>query len=487
LLLQQGADVNAKDAMGVTPLHLAVQSEDSMLATILLEKGANIHARTQQGETPLHVVAAQGRLGMAEVLVVHGADVNAADNLGRLPLKLATLQNHQPLAHWLRTQGAELARDWEIELGTRKYRLSAQVQTYLTILGQSKYQKTRSVLIIEEPHFNATTQWALYKGLEQFFRDHPRLPSRTMFLAEGAEAGRPLSVEPLIKATPHPDEPLIRVVLRSFLIPAYMAYAWKYHQYGIPILGTEDRQLYDASAALWTANNILVWQLSVVARNKSLAQTLIDHTKRYENPILFAGGLHLEPLAPTTYEVARELGTTTMLQPEQLQYLRANDNLGIADYLRRAKIGYTFMSAMGHEPPDVAKRNEERYRELFQAQQHGRYDEYIHKILPPLLEEPGITVSPAPEAAAQLIHALADVRREKADARAEPGQGSELPQKPGYCKLQKETPTTCHYVCRKPDGSWSFWEGGKKGGRGSCPGAGGGEIPFPDINNPRPQ
>jgi uncharacterized protein len=70
LLLSHGADVNAKDEFGVTPLHLALDIEvehskylydvegiDSQPATgisqILLEHGADINARTVRGETPL--------------------------------------------------------------------------------------------------------------------------------------------------------------------------------------------------------------------------------------------------------------------------------------------------------------------------------------------------------------------------------------------------------------------------------------------------
>lgn len=405
-LLSQSAEVNAADELGITALHVAAINDNVRLAEALLSKGANVHARTNNGMTPLHFAASQGSLDLAKVLLAYRADIDATDNLGRLPLKLGIIQNHQSLANWLRTKGAHLARDWDIRIGTKKYRLSAEAQEYLTILEQGDYETRLSVLIIEEPHFSAKSQWNLYRGLEQFFSDHPQLASRTIFLAEGVEAGKPVSIESLKQAEKSPDPSLVRTVLRSFLIPAYVAYAWAYHQPPIPIVGTEDKQLYETSAALWPAENNLLWQLSVVARNKSLAKTLIERTEQYENPILFTGSLHLASIAPTTHEVAKELITSKILTSEQLQRLRASDNVGVTDYLRQAKIGYTFIRATGYEPPEIVERHRARYHELFQAQRDGRYLEYIQKILPQLRHEPGVTVNPAPEAAAQLIHAL---------------------------------------------------------------------------------
>jgi len=408
MLLGQGAEVNAADNSGITPLHVAILNDHVRLAEILLAKGANVHARSNNGMTPLHLAASQGDLDLARTLVAHGADIDVTDNLGRLPLKLAIIQNHQDLANWFRSKGAHLAWDWDIRIGTTKYRLSVEAQKYLTIFEQGDYETSRSVLILEEPHFSAAGQWSLYQGLEQFFRDHPQLTSHTIFLAEGVEANRSVSIESVRKATQNPSVSLVHKVLKSFLIPAYVAYAWSHHQADIPIVGTEDKQLYETSAALWPGENNLLWQLSVVARNKSLARSLIDQAPLYENPMLFTGGLHLAPIAPATYEMGKELLSSKILSPEQLQRLRTSDNQGITDYLRQAKIGYTFLRATAYEPPEIVEKHRAQYHELFQAQRKGQYQDYIQKILPQLRHEPGVTVNPAPEAAAQLIQALAN-------------------------------------------------------------------------------
>ncbi len=75
LLIGRGADINAADSGGQTPLARAVESNDLALAQLLLEKGADPDARSTDGATPLWKSVVAGRVEMARLLLRHRADV----------------------------------------------------------------------------------------------------------------------------------------------------------------------------------------------------------------------------------------------------------------------------------------------------------------------------------------------------------------------------------------------------------------------------
>ena len=116
-LLDAGADVNARDADGETPLHKAVQQEDDsavFVVTLLLEAGADVNARTNDGQTPLHQAASLGSVAALAALLEAGAEVDARTNDGRTSLHQAREGGRPAAAVVLLEAGADPAlRDQE--------------------------------------------------------------------------------------------------------------------------------------------------------------------------------------------------------------------------------------------------------------------------------------------------------------------------------------------------------------------------------------
>jgi len=111
ILLDEGADVMAKDNNGNTPLHYAafgnssilemiIQHSDSWFNSLLGRKNnqIDINVRNSRGMTPLHMSAMYGNPLCASVLIENGADINAKDNEGLTPLQRAAKRyNSMPI------------------------------------------------------------------------------------------------------------------------------------------------------------------------------------------------------------------------------------------------------------------------------------------------------------------------------------------------------------------------------------------------------
>ncbi|MDB4712759.1 ankyrin repeat domain-containing protein [bacterium] len=87
--LADGADVNAKDKYGLTPLHHAAWQGRNEIVELLIANGADVNAKDVDGGTPLHEAASDGRKEVVELLIDNGADVNVKDDRGMTPLDWA--------------------------------------------------------------------------------------------------------------------------------------------------------------------------------------------------------------------------------------------------------------------------------------------------------------------------------------------------------------------------------------------------------------
>lgn len=104
LLLEHGANVDARNDEGITPLHLAAYSE---MVDLLTEYGAELNARSNEGETPLHIqVSEVDSFDTVQRLLELGADVNLKNDFDETPLDIALSREDDELIELLREYGA---------------------------------------------------------------------------------------------------------------------------------------------------------------------------------------------------------------------------------------------------------------------------------------------------------------------------------------------------------------------------------------------
>jgi ankyrin repeat domain-containing protein 50 len=116
ILLEHGADIDASHGYdGKTALHRAAQGGHLDTVRLLLRKGANIEARDDEGNTPLRLTAAapdpqmtsaDGTGGILECLLKQGADMEALDLFGETPLHRAAFNGYMANVRLLLRYGA---------------------------------------------------------------------------------------------------------------------------------------------------------------------------------------------------------------------------------------------------------------------------------------------------------------------------------------------------------------------------------------------
>ena len=136
-LLQQGASYSARDKEGMTPLHYACDNKHADIALLLARHGADSSLRNRAGITSLHIICIrgvmpltvlirdymmnvatgsgltllhcasdQGHCDMVKHLLANGAHVHARDDEGMTPLHLACMAGHLDVAKALIDGGA---------------------------------------------------------------------------------------------------------------------------------------------------------------------------------------------------------------------------------------------------------------------------------------------------------------------------------------------------------------------------------------------
>ncbi|EPQ53970.1 ankyrin [Gloeophyllum trabeum ATCC 11539] len=131
-LIGAGADVKKTNNKGLTPLcvrrvsersiadyflhsHYAASKSRLQVAKLLIERGADVNARDRANQLPLHRAATTGSTGLIKVLLnpPEGSPkprLNTADRMGNTPLHLAMESAHAEAAVLLIEAGADRGR-----------------------------------------------------------------------------------------------------------------------------------------------------------------------------------------------------------------------------------------------------------------------------------------------------------------------------------------------------------------------------------------
>ena len=108
LLLQAGADPNAANDLGVTPLMLASVNGGAPMVERLLQAGADPNLARPAGGTALMMAARSGSVAVVRRLIAAGADVDAAAGGGQTALMWAAAEEHAGIVTVLAEVGADV-------------------------------------------------------------------------------------------------------------------------------------------------------------------------------------------------------------------------------------------------------------------------------------------------------------------------------------------------------------------------------------------
>ena len=107
-LLENGAKINAKNIYAETALILASKSCNLKTVKYLVQCGADVNAKDQHGYRGLLLAAIYGRYDIVKYLVDNGADVNAKSYYHETALILASAHNHPEIVKYLLDNGADV-------------------------------------------------------------------------------------------------------------------------------------------------------------------------------------------------------------------------------------------------------------------------------------------------------------------------------------------------------------------------------------------
>jgi ankyrin repeat protein len=107
ILIEFGAQINARGHFGYTALNTAARNKAINTAKLLIDHGADLSIGSQSNNTPLHLAVSNGAIQIVNLLIDNGAEINVVNKFGISPLSMALSGNALQIARLLIDRGAD--------------------------------------------------------------------------------------------------------------------------------------------------------------------------------------------------------------------------------------------------------------------------------------------------------------------------------------------------------------------------------------------
>jgi hypothetical protein len=153
-LVEQGADINATNKDGLTPLHFGSDGRTIVVKTLLelgaavdcitnylgytalhkavigghvdivkylLENRSNPNIQAKNGDTPLHLACQHGHLEVAKLLIENGASLHIVNKDGVTPRQVSEAERQLKMMAWIDSLSGSKGSDHEVVVATESF------------------------------------------------------------------------------------------------------------------------------------------------------------------------------------------------------------------------------------------------------------------------------------------------------------------------------------------------------------------------------
>ena len=113
--------LDKKNDDGETSLHISVFMSDYNISEILLNHGADPNAKDDNNQTPFHAVAFMDDKKFVDLMAKHGGDINSQDDYGNTPLHLAVVIKNSKMVKILLEYKCDRSIKNTVELTAKDY------------------------------------------------------------------------------------------------------------------------------------------------------------------------------------------------------------------------------------------------------------------------------------------------------------------------------------------------------------------------------